>query len=363
VQVAYDFTTNPALREMYTNVWGALDKGRLFEDMDALAGNVSFRHAVLGNGPVRPPMLVTAAVDEVRLRGKLAPESDVGLQGRVAFVGSSSMLVRCEAGHIDRRQQPSQGSGRAVWANADGPLLVADFLYVSRDRITNKASRVNRLRCDTEEDQKLFDDKLAEVEAAKQSKRMHAEKRLELDEKIRREARRLVGETQGLLRMPSLQQARSVGVLVKDTELQNTMICQPQQRNTSGRVFGGFLMRRGYELAVATAYCFSGSTPRFLWSDEISFQAPVSVGDVLRLDAHVILSEPERDRQRVHCDVLASVLNPHTAGSQVSNRFSFSFSLDEGAPQVSVVRPSRTSEAIRQMEVIHNSQRVPDWDA
>jgi hypothetical protein len=41
----------------------------LFEDLDALAGNVSWRHAVMGNGTqCRPPMLVTAAVDEVVLR-------------------------------------------------------------------------------------------------------------------------------------------------------------------------------------------------------------------------------------------------------------------------------------------------------
>jgi hypothetical protein len=42
-------------------------QGVLFEDLDALAGNVSWRHAVMGNGvDCRPPMLVTAAVDEVR---------------------------------------------------------------------------------------------------------------------------------------------------------------------------------------------------------------------------------------------------------------------------------------------------------
>lgn len=117
-----------------------------------------------------------------------------------------------------------------------------------------------------------------------------------------------------------------------------------------------------YELAVATAYCFSGSTPRFLWSDEISFKAPVSIGDILRLDAHVICSEPDRTRQRVHCEVFASVLRPESAESRLSNRFSFSFLLDKGAERVHQVRPSRTSEAIRQMEVLRDSQRISDWD-
>mmetsp|Transcript_41158 Transcript_41158/g.83024 ORF Transcript_41158/g.83024 Transcript_41158/m.83024 type:complete len:111 (-) Transcript_41158:491-823(-) len=66
VRVVYPFKSDGALRDRYLNCWGALDKGILFEDLDALAGNVSWRHAVMGNGTTfRPPMLVTAAVDEV----------------------------------------------------------------------------------------------------------------------------------------------------------------------------------------------------------------------------------------------------------------------------------------------------------
>ena len=42
-------------------------------------------------------------------------------------------------------------------------------------------------------------------------------------------------------------------VLVDSTGLQNTMICQPQQRNTSGRIFGGFLMRRACAWTVLVA--------------------------------------------------------------------------------------------------------------
>ena len=32
-------------------------------------------------------------------------------------------------------------------------------------------------------------------------------------------------------------------VLAPATSLQNTFVCQPQQKNMQGRVFGGFLMR------------------------------------------------------------------------------------------------------------------------
>ncbi len=44
-----------------------------------------------------------------------------------------------------------------------------------------------------------------------------------------------------LQELPAL--AAADGVLMPATRQHNTFICQPQQRNTHGRVFGGFLMR------------------------------------------------------------------------------------------------------------------------
>lgn len=109
----------------------------------------------MGNGrDVRAPLLVTAAVDEIRLRGTLRPGADLFLKGRVIFVGSSSILVRCEVG--DAGETDSSDMGDAA------PRLVADFLYVSRDRVTGKASRVNRLSVQGS-DEVLFNEKHAEV--------------------------------------------------------------------------------------------------------------------------------------------------------------------------------------------------------
>ena len=50
-------------------------------------------------------------------------------------------------------------------------------------------------------------------------------------------------------------------LLMDETSLENTFTCQPQQRNIHGRIFGGFLMRRAFELAHSTAYLFAGSRP------------------------------------------------------------------------------------------------------
>ena len=64
--------------------------------MDALAGNVAFLHADDDNIGTRAPLLVTASVDEIRLSAPIEPSvGNVELDGRVIFVGRSSMLVRC----------------------------------------------------------------------------------------------------------------------------------------------------------------------------------------------------------------------------------------------------------------------------
>lgn len=37
----------------------------------------------------------------------------------------------------------------------------------------------------------------------------------------------------------------------------------------SGRIFGGFLMRRAFELAFACAYTFAGWRPQFVRCEEV----------------------------------------------------------------------------------------------
>eukprot|EP00971_Amphidinium_carterae_P258250 5126154-Amphidinium_carterae.1 len=50
-----------------------------------------------------------------------------------------------------------------------------------------------------------------------------------------------------------------------------------KERNTAGRVFGGFLMRRCYELAFASCFAFSGSHPVFVEVTDFLFTKPVTV--------------------------------------------------------------------------------------
>ena len=228
-------------------------------------------------------------------------------------------------------------------------------------------------------------------------------------------------------------------VLMSQTRQENTFLCQPQQRNTAGRVFGGFIMRRAFELAFATSYVCGGSRPmcvlrcsgknrcrtheplrrvsagrsdvlhtqvrrrgndRFLGVDEVSFQRPVDVGDLLRLKSCVLATEVRSvgsalkrgvDRQReetehsargrgsqlldsdaaealqreynlavlpaglLHVEVNAFVTQPERRSSALSNTFNFRFAVEApaaGLPPLKRVLPQTETEARRVWEVL-----------
>lgn len=63
----------------------------------------------------------------------------------------------------------------------------------------------------------------------------------------------------------------------------NTFMCQPQQRNITGRVFGGFLMRKAFELAFASCYVHCGFRPKLSELERVEFILPVMVGTALVL--------------------------------------------------------------------------------
>ena len=62
----------------------------------------------------------------------------------------------------------------------------------------------------------------------------------------------------------------------------------------SDRIFGGFLIRRGFELAYAKACIFGGDKPNFLEVDDISFDSPVYVGDLLVFKSRILYIHYQR---------------------------------------------------------------------
>jgi acyl-coenzyme A thioesterase 9 len=83
------FKSSPALLDEYITTGGKIRLSKILEDLDALAGSISYKH--MDTFVDSPPLtVVTASLDRMEL---LMPNTieDFKLSGHVAHVGKSSM--------------------------------------------------------------------------------------------------------------------------------------------------------------------------------------------------------------------------------------------------------------------------------
>lgn len=143
---------------------------------------------------------------------------------------------------------------------------------MARDYKTGRAAPVNHLVPETVREKLLYE--AAEAKSKERKRKLRDEDReIENGERDRFEA--LLAKGRIFCDMPALADRDSI--LLKYTCLENSLICQPQQKNIHGRIFGGFLMHRAFELAFSTAYAFAGMMPSFVEADHVDFLKPVSV--------------------------------------------------------------------------------------
>jgi len=126
--------------------------------------------------------------------------------------------------------------------------------------------------------------------------------------------------------MPALAAPQSI--LMSLTSMENSIITQPQNTNTAGRVFGGFLLHKAFDLAHATCYTFSGKYPFFKEVDEVAFKRPVDIGDLIRLKSRVVYTQ--QNPPLVQVEVKCLIIQPEKASSKVSNTFDFVFGFEDG---------------------------------
>lgn len=164
----------------------------------------------------------------------------------------------------------------AEGSDADSVALTANFIFVARDSKTGKAAPVNRISPETDLEKHLYEQ--AEARNNLRKRKRGGGKR-DFDNGEENRLKPLLAEGRVFCDMPALADRDSI--LLRDTSLENSLICQPQQRNIHGRIFGGFLMHRAFELAFSTAYAFAGLVPYFLEVDHVDFLRPVSIFSIL----------------------------------------------------------------------------------
>jgi acyl-coenzyme A thioesterase 9 len=229
--LSYNFKLDTSLKDLYVDHKGHMLIGKLFEDMDALAGNVAFTHCDDKNPNTRRVSLVTASVDRIIKQGSISVNENLVISGQVAWVGRSSLDVVVEVHRAD--DISSDGTGLKLIEPTHTRLLSSYFTYVARDRETNKATGVNRLKVDTEAQQALL---IAREQLAV------TRKTRELPSAVDPQIVQLVATGRAAEDMPALTPPDTI--LMRSTSMESSLVCQPQSVNTSGRVFGGFISER-----------------------------------------------------------------------------------------------------------------------
>jgi acyl-coenzyme A thioesterase 9 len=232
--VVYDFSTNASLRHLYNDASGNILIGKLFEDLDALAGNIAFKHCDDNSPTSQAPNLVTVSVDKIVQSVPLSSKNDLVVFGQIAWVGRSSIDILMKAYYKqDLKGDLSDGMPPFLDSEGSGSLLTCVFTFVARSGRAGHAVEVNRLVPKTPFELAVFKVRENKTQLRKKSAK---------NDKIQicqKSLAQLVERGSAMLDMPAL--AHPNAVLMRQTSLENSFICQPQNVNVAGTVFGGFL--------------------------------------------------------------------------------------------------------------------------
>ncbi|XP_041255733.1 acyl-coenzyme A thioesterase 9, mitochondrial isoform X5 [Onychostruthus taczanowskii] len=270
LEVILPLGSQPEIREKYLNVHNSVRFGRILEDLDSLGVLICYTHTKQEKQQRSPLSIVTALVDKINLCQKIIqPDCDIKFTGNVSWVGKTSMEVRM---HMLQLHDGDYS-----------PVLDATFVMVARDPENKRPAFVNPLIPESPEEEEIF----------KQGE-LNKSKRIEFS-------------TASLLKMAPTAEERNIvhdiflntldtrtvsfrsrklppnSVWMEDAKLKGLQICHPEERNIFNRIFGGFLMRKAFELGWATACSYGGSRPFIVSVDDIMFQKPVEVGSLLLL--------------------------------------------------------------------------------
>ncbi|ETO22701.1 hypothetical protein RFI_14493 [Reticulomyxa filosa] len=261
-----------------------------------VAGNIAQIHAQ--NEDNYPANFVTASVDRIDLMRRFPMTRNLSMSGCVTHIGNSSCQVMIT---IADKQEPLK-------------ICTANFVMVCTDPYNdNKPMKINRLKLETDEEKQLFTRGEFESELRKkqQLSRLRVTKPTDEESQVIHDLwkKQFIDKTINVNVDPHLY------CTLKSTRVEHTTICQPQELNRNGKIFGGYLMRGAYELSRACAFRFAGyhNRPIFASSDGITFENPVSVGSVIQHEGYVCCTDSgSGKRHAMEIVVRTHILEPRT---------------------------------------------------
>eukprot|EP01135_Chromosphaera_perkinsii_P009615 Nk52_evm65s1810 gene=Nk52_evmTU65s1810 len=334
INVLYPFRSSRGLRQQYTNHYGDLRVGKLFESMDALAAAAFFKHLGMNwlDGDKSNIGAVTASVDHISCQ-PLTTDGDLLLHGFLIWTGKSSAKVRVEILQAEEKTKATENGLKME--KSFKPLLDGLFTMVALDKTTGKGARIRSIIPETEQEKIWFET----------CQRRHDRRKLapEIEEN---ESNSVVEDTET---DSHVSQCKLVPIF--DTAMDSNILMFPQSRNIHNKIFGGYLMRKSFELAFMSAVKHSGGKrPRFVSSADINFIEPVDIGDILNLKSFISYAT----ETHTHVSVVANVLKPGSEHVSTTNTFHYTFELKLG---FSVIPTNTQEEKVYQESRLRNAKQ------
>lgn len=225
-------------------------------------------------------------------------------------------------------------------------LLDATFTMVALDKVTRKSREVPRLKISTPEEESQFRD----AEEKKKKRIADATQELSLTEPTSQELK-IIHQLIYISRHdPTKVDPEKKCVQMKQTARQSLLVMHPQQKNIHNKIFGGYLMRIGFEQAWASAVLFSGQYPVIKSIHKQHFIVPVEIGSICSFNSVVTYS----DDYSIQVEVITQV-ESHKAGPTIATRAFLTFSFQEKLQKA--VLPLFYDEAMKYIEAKRRMSR------
>ncbi|KAG1054876.1 hypothetical protein G6F43_003123 [Rhizopus delemar] len=335
------FKSDPKLLEEYIFSNGKIRTGKLLEDIDALAGAIAYKHIDNDNPNAAPITIVTASVDRLDLFLPEAGHENYKLSGHVIYVGTSSMEVFIKA-ETCRDELYETNYPDTLCVLGKNTILATRFTMVAIDSVTQKPVKINPLRITSKAEERLFE--MAKL--SKEKKKRASETALTREPPTSSERLDIHNIFLEYSQYEGRQSLPPEKVWMSHTLIESNFLMQPQDRNIHNNIFGGYLMRRAYELAYANTALFMKSwSPTLLSMDEVAFRKPVHVGTLLNLRSNIVLSEGFPHRT-VQVRVVAEVVHIEKSTCEVTNIFHFTLYASNSDIKLRRVLPKTYSESM-----------------
>jgi acyl-coenzyme A thioesterase 9 len=344
IELVLPLSTNLSMRDKLSSYIGKKVRyGKMFEVIDALAADVAYRHIGIGyDAPEdKDIVIVTASVDGMRATGDISVHEDIRLQAFMTYCGRSSMEI-----HVNMIQ-----SGLLVGST--------QFIMVARDG--EKSYRVPALMFENPEEETEYRRGEARSQAritkAKNSlsiKRPEDHEVTKIHELYMRN-KHLKAQKTAMLKRVFSNKSHSQEFVVDETQrfnfkyMSETLrksinLMHNQDRNIHGKIFGGQIMKMGYELAflVSMIHTEHHHSVHFYAVDDISFIRPVNIGTIIEMTARVTYT---KDNFMI---VLVNVeeIDPQSSARTYTNKLTFVFECDQSEAAVPEVLPRDYEECV-----------------